>query len=94
MNNQAQDNDNYRWDVNHDTGRAIAQLRQRRGLTAEQAATAAETTETKILAIERGNLPHNVHNLARIVEAMGGRLAIVPEETPDDPHCQFIEFDD
>ena len=38
-------------------------------------------------------LPHNVHNLARIVEAMQGRLAIVPEEHPDDPHCQFIEFD-
>ena len=28
-----------------------------------------------------------------IVEALGGRLAIVPEETPNDPHCAFIEFE-
>ena len=31
--------------------------------------------------------------LCYIVEALRGRLAIVPEETPDDPHCQFIEFE-
>ena len=30
----------------------------------------------------------------KLIEALGGRLAIVPEEDPDDPHCQFVELVD
>ena len=84
---------NYMWQVNHDTGRAIAELRQHQELTIEEAAQRAEYEPASLAAVEAGKLPHNVHNLARIVEAIGGRLAIVPEEHPDDPHCQFIEFE-
>ena len=84
---------NYMWQVNHDTGRAIADLRQHQELTIEEAAQRADYEPTSLAAVEAGKLPHNVHNLARIVEAIGGRLAIVPEEHPDDPHCQFIEFE-
>lgn len=84
----------YRMEVNSDTGKAIAALRQHRGLSIKEAAAAADMTDKKLEAIERGNLPHNVHNLARIVEAMQGRLAIIPQESPDDPHCQFIELED
>ena len=36
---------------------------------------------------------NNINKTARIVEAIGGRLAIVPEDNPADPHVQFIEFE-
>lgn len=35
-----------------------------------------------------------IENLITYEPAIGGRLAIVPEEHPDDHHCQFIEFED
>ncbi len=81
----------YMWDVNNDIGHSLYQLRQHRGITAEQFAAAANTTEDKVLNVESGKLPHNIHNLARLVEILGGRLAIVPAEKADDPHCQFIQ---
>ena len=84
---------NYMWAVNNDTARAISELRHPQGITIEEAAQRADYTPDKLAAVEAGKMPRNVHNLARIVEAMGGRLAIVPEESPDDPHCQFIEFE-
>ena len=84
----------FMWQVNHDTARALVELRQHQGITIEEAAQRADYTPDKLAAVEAGKLPHNIHNLARIVEAIGGRLAIVPEEHPDDPHCQFIEFED
>ena len=90
MNEEKKD---YMWQVNHDTGRALAALRQHRGLTIEQAAERADYEPEKLAAVEAGRMPRNVHNLARIVEAMQGRLAIIPEETEQDPHCQFIEFE-
>ncbi|MBO4382222.1 MAG: helix-turn-helix domain-containing protein [Alistipes sp.] len=80
-------------EVNKQVGHTLADLRQHQGLTIEAAATATDTTPDKLADIERGYIPHNVHNLARIVEAMQGRLAIVPEETEQDPHCQFIKFE-
>lgn len=79
--------------VNHDTARAIVELRQYQGITIEEAAQRADYEPDKLAAVEAGKLPHNIHNIARIIEAIGGRLAVVPEESPDDPHCQFIEFD-
>ena len=91
MNEEKKD---FMWQVNHDTGRAIAELRQHQGITIEEAAQRADYEPDKLAAVEAGKLPHNIHNIARIVEALRGRLAIVPEETPDDPHCQFIEFDE
>ena len=90
MNEEKKD---FMWQVNHDTARAIAELRQHQDLTIEEAAQRADYEPDKLAAVEAGKLPHNIHNLARIVEAIGGRLAIVPEEHPDDPHCQFIEFE-
>lgn len=76
-----------------DLGHSIQQLRQHHGLTVEQAAERIETTPAKIAAIERGTMYNNLNKVSRIVEALRGRLAIVPEESPDDPHCQFIEFE-
>ena len=84
----------FMWKVNSDTGRALADLRQHRGMTLKQVAAASDYEPENIAAAEAGKLPHNVHNLARIVEAMQGRLAIIPQESPDDPHCQFIELED
>ena len=77
-----------------DLGHSIQQLRQHHGLTVEQAADAADTTPAKFTAIERGTMYNNINKVCRIVEAIGGRLAVVPEESPNDPHCQFIEFED
>ena len=85
-----EEKNSYRMDVNKQVGRALADLRQHQGMTIEAAATATDTTPDKLADIERGYIPHNVHNLARIVEAMQGRLAIIPQESTDDPHCQFI----
>ena len=80
--------------VINDIGTSLKDLREYRGLTIEQAAEQAELTPTRLEAIERGRLTTNLNTLTDHVERLGGRLAIVPEETPDDPHCQFIEFDE
>ena len=79
--------------VINDIGTSLRDLREYRGLTVEQAAEQAELTPTRLEAIERGRLTTNLNTLTDQVERLGGRLAIVPEETPDDPHCQFIEFE-
>ena len=79
--------------VINDIGTSLKDLREYRGLTIEQAAEQAELTPTRLEAIERGRLTTNLNTLTDHVERLGGRLAIVPEETPDDPHCQFIEFE-
>ena len=80
--------------VINDIGTSLKDLRKYRGLTIEQAAERAELTPTRLEAIERGRLTTNLNTLTDQVERLGGRPAIVPEETPDDPHCQFIEFDE
>ena len=80
--------------VINDIGTSLKDLREYRGLTIEEAAERAELTPTRLEAIERGRLTTNLNTLTDQVERLGGRLAIVPEETPDDPHCQFIEFDE
>lgn len=80
--------------VINDIGNSLKDLREYRGLTVEQAAEQAELTPTRLEAIERGRLTTNLNTLTDHVERLGGRLAIVPEEAPDDPHCQFIEFED
>ena len=80
--------------VINDIGNSLKDLREYRGLTVEQAAEQAELTPTRLEAIERGRLTTNLNTLTDLVERLGGRLAIIPEEHPDDPHCQFIEFED
>ena len=80
--------------VINDIGTSLKDLRKYRGLTIEQAAEQAELTPTRLEAIERGRLTTNLNTLTDHVERLGGRLAIVPEESPDDPHCQFIEFEE
>lgn len=75
-------------------GHSITELRQYHGLTLEEAAARANLTDKKLAAIERGVLYNNINHIVKIIEALGGRLAIVPEENPDDPHCQFVELVD
>jgi len=94
MNNEQNPQKQHTREVFADLGQSLQQLRRHHGLTVEQAAEMVGTTPAKLAAIERGTMYNNLNKVARIVEAMRGRLAIVPEETPDDPHCQFIEFDE
>ena len=82
------------YEVINDMGRAIKGLREHYGLTTEQAAERAGVTVKKLEAIERGRLTTNLNYICDVVEGLGGRLAIVPEEQPTDPHVQFIEFDE
>ena len=77
-----------------DVGQAMKELREHNGLTIEEAAERIGRTPGKVVAMEKGVLFNNVVNLCKTAEALGGRLAIVPEESKDDPHCQFIEFDE
>lgn len=83
----------YMFAVHSDIGRAIAELRVSKGLTVEEAAERSGLTKLRMAAVERGRILDRPHMLAKLVEVLGGRLAIVPEETPDDPHCAFIEFE-
>ncbi len=82
------------YEVIDDIGAALKGLREYHGLTIEEAAERADMTPTRLEAIERGRLTTNLNTLTDQVERLGGRLAIVPEESKDDPHCQFIEFDE
>lgn len=80
--------------IYRDLGKAVADLRQFNGLTIEEAAARVGMAPEKLQAFETGKRLRSTAPLCHIVEALRGRLAIVPEESPDDPHCQFIEFDD
>ena len=93
MNNEQNPQEQPTREVFADLGHSITQLRRHHGLTVEQAAEMVGTTPAKLAAIERGTMYNNLNKVARIVEALRGRLAIVPEEQPTDPHCQFIEFE-
>ena len=94
MNNEQKPQEQHTREVFADLGSSIQQLRHHHGLTVEQAAEQAELTPTRLEAIERGRLTTNLNTLTDHVERLGGRLAIIPEEHPDDPHCQFIEFEE
>ena len=82
------------YDTITDIGRSVQQLREYQGRTVEEASEASGFSVRRIENIEAGKLTSDLNVITRIVERLGGRLAIVPEETPDDPHCQFIEFDE
>jgi transcriptional regulator with XRE-family HTH domain len=79
--------------IYRDLGQSVSDLRQHSGLTIEQAADRIGMAPEKLQAFETGKRLRSTAPLCYIVEALRGRLAIVPEETPDDPHCQFIEFE-
>jgi transcriptional regulator with XRE-family HTH domain len=91
MNDEQNPKEQHNREVFADLGQSIQQLRQHHGLTVEEAANAADLTPAKLAAIERGTMYNNLNKVARIVEALHGRLAIVIEESPDDPHCKFLE---
>jgi hypothetical protein len=86
--------DQHTRDLYAQIGQSVTELRQYHGITLEEAAEMAHLTNKKLAAIERGVLYNNVNHIAKIIEALGGRLAIIPEESPTDPHCQFVELAD
>lgn len=90
---EAEERERHFYDTVTDIGTAIGDLRQYHGLTVEEAAARAGVTVKKLENIEAGRFTADFNTLCRIIESLEGRLAIVPEETPDDPHCEFIEFE-
>lgn len=80
--------------VFNDIAASIKALREHQGLTIEEAAQRTGLPIKKLEAIERGTFFSNNNQLAKLIEAIGGRLTIIPQESPDDPHCQFIELED
>lgn len=79
-------------EVFNDLGRAMADLRNHYKLTQSEAAERLGITEKKMAAIERGTLYNNLNKICKYAELLGGRLAIVPKECENDPHCRFIEL--
>ena len=72
----------------------LKQLREYRGLTIEEAAKRIGMQPDKLEAIENGQRVRSTAPLVHIVESLGARLVVVPEESKNDPHCQFIELED
>ena len=81
-------------DIMADTGAAIRELREAQELTIDEAAAAARITPERWQRLEAGKLADNYSVLIKFIESIGGRFALVLAEGADDPHCQFIEFED
>lgn len=77
-----------------DTGAALAELREYNGLSIDDAAAAANYTPERVQRIEEGRIADKLTVVVKYVEAIGGRLAIIPQQEEDDPHCQFVELID
>lgn len=77
-----------------DTGAALAELREHNGLSIDDAADRANYTPERVQRIEEGRIADKLTVVVKYVEAIGGRLAIIPQEEDDAPHCQFIELID
>lgn len=72
-------------------GSSVKQLRQSHGWTLEEAAAIAGITTKKLAAIERGTFYHNTATLSRLLERLGGRLAVIPATNPAAPLCTFLQ---
>ena len=83
----------YLKEVNRDLGIAMRELREYRGLSIEEVAERLSLLPAKLEKIEHGRSVLRVHTIAKYIEELGGRLTIVPAESDDDPHVQFIEFE-
>ena len=80
-------------EVFNDLGWAMRELREYRGLSIEETADRLCLEPAKLEKLEQGRREPRLHLLSKYVEALGGRLAIIPAESDDDPHVQFIEFE-
>lgn len=78
----------------HDVNTTIKELREHSGLSLEEAAARLGVEPYVVQSYEEKKRITGVVTLCHIVESLGGRLAVVPEESKDDPHCQFIELED
>lgn len=79
--------------VHEHVGAAMKKLREYRGFSIEQAAALMGIRDKKLMAIERGTLYGNLNVLSRYIEALGGKLAIVPTDNAGVTHCDFITLD-
>ena len=77
-------------EVFRDVASSITSLRQYRRMSIEDAAEQIGMPVKKLEAIERGTFFNNTPALCRIVEALGGRLAIIPTDNPGVVHIEFI----
>lgn len=62
-------------------GRRIAALRKAQGLSQRALAEKAGVGQTQVVNTEKGHNSPNVETLAKMLDAMGCKLAIVPQET-------------
>ena len=77
-----------------DIAASIKALREHQGLTIEEAAQRTGLPIKKLEAIDRGTFFNNNNQLAKLIEAINARLAIIPTTDPTQPHCQLIEIED
>lgn len=62
-------------------GRRIAALRKAQGLSQRALADKAGIGQTQVVNTEKGHNSPNVETLAKMLDAIGCKLAIVPQET-------------
>ena len=63
-------------------GQAIRSMRQHRGLTPQELAARAGVPRRKVIEVEQGSPRVAIETYARVVDAVGGELAVAPARRP------------
>lgn len=63
-------------------GQAIRSMRQHRGLTQQELAARAGVPRRKVIEVEQGSPRVAIETYARVVDAVGGELAVAPARRP------------
>ena len=63
-------------------GQAIRSMRQHRGLTQQELAQRAHVPRRKVIEIEQGSPRVAVEAYAKVADALGGELSVMPARRP------------
>jgi y4mF family transcriptional regulator len=63
-------------------GQAIRSMRQHRGLTQQEVAARAGVPRRKVIEVEQGSPRVAIETYAKVADALGGELSVVPARRP------------